>query len=248
MTSESPIWALKKMKMDCIHIFFSKITDLGVSLNKKEWATLASAAQRWHRAPRSAPLSPPHHGTAAKQSLSATSLLCGTWARLPECLWELQAGSLHHGWRTGTVSCIQQPNRAGEGGPPRAVQWTRGKRRICRVSGAERVALQRFGVLGTKRSTGASVLAQELQRGAEEMSRCNPAPTGEASPEALTFPQQSSCCCPHPSPQAAQADRPPWVPWARQHCSQSTALQEHLQGHPSPIPRTDPTWSPSPAV
>lgn len=55
------------------------------------------------------------------------------------------------------------------------------------MSGAERVALQRFGVLGTKRSTGASVLAQELQRGAEEMSRCNPAPTGEASPGGTDF-------------------------------------------------------------
>lgn len=74
MTSESPIWALKKMKMDCIHIFFSKITDLGVSLNKKEWATLASAAQRWHRAPRSAPLS--SHTTAPLQSKASVPPPC----------------------------------------------------------------------------------------------------------------------------------------------------------------------------
>lgn len=73
MTSESPIWALKKMKMDCTHIFFSKITDLGVSL-KKEWATLASAAQRWHRAPRSAPLS--SHTTAPLQSKASVPPPC----------------------------------------------------------------------------------------------------------------------------------------------------------------------------
>lgn len=44
------------------------------------------------QSPQVCPIEPPHRGAAAKQSLSATSLLCGTWARLPECLWELQAG------------------------------------------------------------------------------------------------------------------------------------------------------------
>lgn len=77
------------------------------------------------------------------------------------------------------------------------------------------------------------------------MSPCNPVPTGEASPEALSFPHQSSCCCPHPSPQAARANRPPLGPMAQEqpkHCSAGAS-----PGHPGPILWANLTRSPSPA-
>lgn len=247
MTSESPIWALKKMKMDCTHIFFSKITDLGVSL-KKEWATLASAAQRWHRAPRSAPLS--SHTTAPLQSKASVPPPCcvapghGCLNAYGSCKQAESAPRLENGhcelhpaaqqsWGGGTASSSTVDEGEAEDLPG---EWSR---KGCTAKIWSAGHKTKYGSLGFGPGTSAR-------------SRRNVALQSSAHrgglPEALTFPQQSSCCCPHPSPQAAQADHPPWVPWARQHCSQSTALQEHLQGHPSPIPRTDPTWSPSPAV
>lgn len=74
---------LKKLRRIARVFFLSKITDLRIMLNKEEWATLASASQRWHRAPRSAPLSP--HTMALLQSKASGPPL---WARLPAHLWE----------------------------------------------------------------------------------------------------------------------------------------------------------------